>query len=580
MTIPPFKKYPLLTSLILTEVLVLVVILAAVYLTHVFSSKTKLDNAIHVYRERCRSLIDPKQEHLRTLYFFGMKEALAREIDEVSNECPWMRITFVRAKELQTVPVEPRGFVLPALASDNPLDLYLRVFLEDAALSVFQQPDSFLTATLVGFAIFFSGLIFVSGGYIYRFLYRPLLAVGHSLNELEEGRPPKIGKISAMGEMKTFILRIERMYQRTKELEKEAAMSEIAAQLAHDIRSPVTALNLALENNVEMDEKRRSLASAALVRVNEIANGFLRKKRDDSFSIDVSATKEKSIENLACLISKIIEQKRIEFRTRQGLNFEWTPTLQNYHLFAKINSTEFKRALSNLINNSVEAIKCSGRIEARLSAEQQRIVLEIKDTGKGIPSDVLPKLDRRGASFGKENGSGLGLYHARMATIQWNGTLEVTSTLGAGTQIKLILPWQPAPKWFASEINFEHAEQVLFVGQLSRKLWEKRIPVGADLKRITLSDYEEFISWSLTDQRREKTICCMDIPKHCEEFLELSDRNITIFLNSDDCQEMDARQICEGLTFVKVVPKRFAPFLPATDRRIVDSASENTLHYN
>ena len=66
--------------------------------------------------------------------------------------------------------------------------------------------------------------------------------------------------------------------------------------------------------------------------------------------------------------------------------------------------------------------------------------LAIKDSGRGIPSEVLPKLMRKGETYHKEGGTGLGLYHAKSSVESWGGTIELFSEVGQGTEVRVSLP--------------------------------------------------------------------------------------------------------------------------------------------
>jgi signal transduction histidine kinase len=56
--------------------------------------------------------------------------------------------------------------------------------------------------------------------------------------------------------------------------------------------------------------------------------------------------------------------------------------------------------------------------------DAQHLLITIEDTGKGIPPQILPKLMQEGESFNKPDGSGLGLYGARVAVDSWKGTIH------------------------------------------------------------------------------------------------------------------------------------------------------------
>ena len=70
-------------------------------------------------------------------------------------------------------------------------------------------------------------------------------------------------------------------------------------------------------------------------------------------------------------------------------------------LFSKINKTELKRALSNLINNSVEAFDLGGEVKINLIKNKEQVHISVEDNGKGIPKDIQKHLfERKRLLFG------------------------------------------------------------------------------------------------------------------------------------------------------------------------------------
>jgi signal transduction histidine kinase len=111
-----------------------------------------------------------------------------------------------------------------------------------------------------------------------------------------------------------------------------------------------------------------------------------------------------------------------------------------FSLKSKIIASDLKNIISNLINNSAEAMDQNGFISVSLEKEDENLLLEIRDNGKGIPKEILPQLMQEGASFGKKDGNGLGLYHAKKSIESWGGQIQIRSTVGVGTTVSIKLP--------------------------------------------------------------------------------------------------------------------------------------------
>jgi hypothetical protein len=218
----------------------------------------------------------------------------------------------------------------------------------------------------------------------------------------------------------------------------------VATQVAHDIRSPLAALAAAEQEFEALPEGARILVRGAVRRIRDIANDLLAKNR----SVAVSSHSETRL--LLPLVEEIIAEKRLQLRTRDDLAIEFSPDQSANGLLGELNPTEFKRVLSNLINNAVEAIGegVSGRIEVTLAPscdEKAGSRLGIRDNGPGISHEILGKLAQRGATYGKAGGSGLGLYHARGACEAWGGFLRLESGASGGTEVTLTIPSCSAP---------------------------------------------------------------------------------------------------------------------------------------
>lgn len=115
-----------------------------------------------------------------------------------------------------------------------------------------------------------------------------------------------------------------------------------------------------------------------------------------------------------------------------------------YDSWIKVSEAEFKRILSNIINNSIESFEPRGQGSVTLAlkpaAESAFIHIVISDTGKGISPEILPQLGQRRLTFGKTHGSGLGLSYAFSRIESWLGQIWIKSTLNQGTQVTLSLP--------------------------------------------------------------------------------------------------------------------------------------------
>jgi signal transduction histidine kinase len=96
--------------------------------------------------------------------------------------------------------------------------------------------------------------------------------------------------------------------------------------------------------------------------------------------------------------------------------------------------------LSNLIDNSAQAINERGTIAISLKDDGNQIHIVVSDTGKGIPKDVLPRLATKNFTYEKKGGTGLGLYDAKLWVEKKGGNMKIESQVNSGTTLTLTLP--------------------------------------------------------------------------------------------------------------------------------------------
>ncbi|MBI4369692.1 MAG: HAMP domain-containing histidine kinase [Elusimicrobia bacterium] len=271
--------------------------------------------------------------------------------------------------------------------------------------------------------------------------------------------------------------------RKQKELAVQAALGEVSQQVAHDIRSPLAALDAVTGSVNKLPEDERLIIRGAVNRIKDIANHLLEKNReqgqgkalDDGINASPQA-EPRAVVLLSSLIEPLITEKRLQFRSQAGIDISANLDASSYGLFAKVEPREFKRVLSNLINNSVEAFRGKGAATLSLAGENNQILLKVQDNGPGIPHEILAKLGQRGQTHGKAGGSGLGLYHARTSLEAWGGSLDIGSEVGLGTEVMIKLPKAPSPSWFISELVLGESPVVILDDDPTiHQVWQGRL---------------------------------------------------------------------------------------------------------
>lgn len=358
---------------------------------------------------------------------------------------------------------------------------------------------------------------------------------------------------------------------------KIKAFSQLAHQVAHDIRSPLSALNMVIPSLDQVPENKRVLIRNAIGRINDIANSLLEKGKQSTENLVQSSDSlesNKLTESIlvSSLVDSLVSEKRIQYRENSKLNIE--VNLQNsYGLFIQANAADLKRVISNLINNSVEAFDVnSGNIEIIVNANENNVIVSIVDNGNGIPKSILERLGEKGITYGKTktiSGSGIGIYHAKKTVESFSGKFQIESTEGKGTKIQLFLPKTKHPDWFVPELNLEPNQKVIICDDDSsiHGLWSSRFASKSkNLQEIHFSSAADIISWIQEENTLNPCLFLMDYellntPKTGLDLIEELGIATKSILVTSRFEEMWIQNRCKALG-VRLIPKGLASLVP------------------
>ncbi len=344
-------------------------------------------------------------------------------------------------------------------------------------------------------------------------------------------------------ELNTLFDKISNLFESERQAIALDEMSKTSKQVAHDIRSPLAALNIIVSSLTDVPEEKRLLIRNSVQRINDIANDLLQKgKSAASTSAAKSANSTSNIpaknpilstingqevlkkQNYSFLVSTVVDnivsEKRIQFREKINVHIN-VDLKSSFGLFVNANSNELSRVISNLINNSVEALpNQSGNIEVSVFINSDsKVCIQIKDNGSGIPKHILEKLGQAGISHGKENtqsGNGLGVYHAIKTIQEFGGQIKFQSlvsedlkfinkrfsvnqdnlhgniNVSTGTTILIELPKANMPEWFAESIQLKPGQEFLVVDDdiSIHQIWNGRLKhLNANENRIKITSF-------------------------------------------------------------------------------------------
>jgi nitrogen fixation/metabolism regulation signal transduction histidine kinase len=231
--------------------------------------------------------------------------------------------------------------------------------------------------------------------------------------------------------------------ERTQRLE---AWADMARQVAHDIKNPLTPIQLSAEHarRVNMDRGRPlspvldECVTAILTQVS-----LLRQIAAEFSSFGSSPVARPEPVDLAAAIAEVVEPYRTGLGGRVTLELMAEADLP----LISIDRTLFLRALTNIIENALHAMPGTGRlaIASRRAVYQGRpsLVVTVADTGVGMDPEAVARIFEPYFST-KATGTGLGLTIAKRNVELNGGQIVVESQRGAGTTVTIILPLTPS----------------------------------------------------------------------------------------------------------------------------------------
>ncbi len=231
--------------------------------------------------------------------------------------------------------------------------------------------------------------------------------------------------------------------QRARELlrrEKHAALGRLAAGVAHDVRNPLHSIGLTLEhvrescapNDAERAaefEKGFETIRGEIRRLDQLVGNFLRFARTD-------ANERRPVD----LRELLVETERLVRKEAEWRNVHVDVRLPDTAPTVLVDAEAVRSSVLNLVLNSFEAMPQGGDLTLTLTAESDEAVIEVADTGAGIPAQDQDRVFEF-AYTTREGGTGLGLAMVHQCVVEdHGGRVTLDSAPGRGTRVRLALP--------------------------------------------------------------------------------------------------------------------------------------------
>jgi len=283
-------------------------------------------------------------------------------------------------------------------------------------------------------------LIFLFGNLFFERLTKPISELTEATKKVSSGdlsiklEPKETGEVGDLIEaFNKMISDLEESRKNLARIEREQAWKEMAKQVAHEIKNPLTPMKLSLQHLQFLYKENRKEFSRIFGKVSTtlIEQIETLTKITNEFSHFARMPERKIIK---CNLEEILKEVINLFSAETQIEFE---TIPNETFFVNADKEELKRVFINIIKNSVQAN--STEIKVKLYKDANYCFINIEDNGVGIPEEILNKIFDPNFST-KTEGTGLGLPIVKRILNDINGTIEIKSEVGKGTIVMVAIP--------------------------------------------------------------------------------------------------------------------------------------------
>lgn len=238
-------------------------------------------------------------------------------------------------------------------------------------------------------------------------------------------------------ELESLVERNSLLREELSQQERLAVAGQLTATFAHEVGTPLNLVNShlqLLEGQEDLTDKTRDrlgVIHSQIQRVGEIVRRLL------------DMTRRPQLKQESVSLNDLVD----------GLQQLWLPTLTAHGVDFHVDSPmgvvvsadrkQMEQLFINLVNNAVDAMPEGGHIHLRVQPEGEGWNIELRDSGQGIPADVLPKVFKPMFTTKPEGkGTGLGLPICREIVRTHGGEIRLVSEVGQGTTVIFNLPGQ------------------------------------------------------------------------------------------------------------------------------------------
>ena len=330
-----------------------------------------------------------------------------------------------------------------------PYDFRGSTFLVSLPFPFEKQETARAAGELVEFlflvSVFFAGLVFLFARAIRAMIVVPVRKLLAGTHEVSLGNLEVMIDHPSQDEMKTLVDGFNAMVHSLKthqqemaEMGKKVAWAEMARKVAHEIKNPLTPIQLSAEHILKVYEDRgedfdKTLKESISYIIGEVEN--LRRISREFMEIGRDTTLRKE----PCDLKEVLEEMLAPYKKLLASRIRFRETYEGADFNYLADVPKIVTAFRNIVANAVEAVKDTGEIAVLVRRGDRGLTVSIRDSGPGIPREVLDKIFEPYFST-KTAGTGLGLPIAKKIIEDHGGSIRVASGPGRGTTVTVDLP--------------------------------------------------------------------------------------------------------------------------------------------
>ncbi len=297
--------------------------------------------------------------------------------------------------------------------------------------------NAYVFLFLIGF-----GLVVSISSYI----TRPIMQLGSKLNQIKLSRQNETIEWESNDEIGTLIQEYNSMIKQLEsnakvlaQSERDTAWREMARQVAHEIKNPLTPMKLSLQHmqrtvhggdgdrSKDIVDRMCNTLLEQIDNLSQISNEF------SNFATLPSSNNNK------ILLNEVVETVHDLFRKRDDMDIQMIEPIDDVIVYADKNN--LIRILNNLIKNAIQAIPSEkrGEIVIQLYKDATKGYISVKDNGTGIPVDMEHKIFKPNFTT-KKSGTGLGLAIAANMVESFGGNIYFESDGYSGSTFYIEIP--------------------------------------------------------------------------------------------------------------------------------------------